>query len=51
MKVEGILNYVISHNFWNMFGYHVTNLNNFISKNENFQQKCDKCVVNWKFDK
>jgi len=36
---------------WTMLAYHVTNLKFFISKNEFFQQECDKCVVNWKFDK
>jgi hypothetical protein len=36
------------HIIWTMFGYHLTNLKIFISKNEVFQQICDKCVVNWK---
>jgi hypothetical protein len=34
-----------------MFGYYVTNLKIFNSRNEFFQQRCNKCVVNWKFDK
>jgi hypothetical protein len=28
-----------------MLEYHVINLKIFISKNEYFQQKCDKCVI------
>ncbi len=46
MKVEDILNDVISHSLNHTFGYCVINLKIFISKNEFFQQKCDKCVVN-----
>jgi hypothetical protein len=34
-----------------MFGYDVTNLKIFISKNDFSWKKCDKCVVNWNFDK
>jgi len=29
-----------------MFGYHVTNLKFFISKNDFLKQRCDKCVLN-----
>jgi hypothetical protein len=46
MKVECILNHVISHNLNHTSGYHVTNLKFFISENESFQQRCNKCVVN-----
>jgi hypothetical protein len=38
--------WITFHIIWTKFGYHVINLEIFISKNEFFQQRCDKYVVN-----
>jgi hypothetical protein len=49
MKIKVLLNHVILHS-WIMFVNHAKNLQIFILKNL-LEQKSDKCVINWKFDK